>query len=460
MLRITDRYILREVLAPFCLSLMVFTFLLLLPPIMEVAEPLITKGVDALTVAKLMVTLLPQGLGVTIPMAVLIGLLMGFGRLSGDRETVALQACGVSLVRMLYPVLLLAVAATGATIYVLVVALPDANQAFRELTYRTLATKAEEEVRPRVFFEDFPNTVLYVRELAPGGAGWTDVFLVDTRKADHPDIYVAERGRVALDRERRLMDLVLFNGSLHRVNPNDPGTYEVQHFEHLVLSMDSDAVFPDAAPSRGYPELTIPQLEEEAERLRKDGLSPHRAIMEIHRKFSIPVACLVFGLIGLGLGVTSRKDGKLASFTLGVAVIFAYYVIMYTAEAMAKAALVSPHWALWLPNIVLGAFGMGLICWRSRSVERRIRLPFLSSWLSAAPASPSLGTPTDLPHPPAHISPTSILSDVSQRSWGPTPTAHPRPSTGSGRAERVEARSAAAAGAEPGAFGRGLGEAK
>ena len=93
MLRITDRYIIREVLPPFVLGLLVLTFVLMMPPMMEVAERLIAKGVDWSTVARLMVTLLPQGLGVTIPMALLIGLLIGLGRLSGDRETVALQAC-------------------------------------------------------------------------------------------------------------------------------------------------------------------------------------------------------------------------------------------------------------------------------------------------------------------------------------------------------------------------------
>ena len=185
MLRITDRYIIREVLPPFVLGLLVLTFILMMPPMMEVAERLITKGVDWSTVARLMVTLLPQGLGVTIPMALLIGLLIGLGRLSGDRETVALQACGVSIFRMLRPVGFLAIVAAAVTFYTLVVALPDANQAFREITYRAIATRAEDEVRPRVFYEDFPNIVLYVRDVAPDGS-WSQVFLADTRKGDQP----------------------------------------------------------------------------------------------------------------------------------------------------------------------------------------------------------------------------------------------------------------------------------
>ena len=377
MLRITDRYILREVIPPFFLALFVFTFLLMIPPIMEVAEDLISKGVDAMTILRLMATLIPQGLGITIPIALLLGVLMGLGRLSSDREMVALQACGVSLFRMLVPLTLLGVVSTVATAYILITALPDANQAFREITFRTVANRAEADIKPRVFDEYFPGVVLYVREVSTAGGGWSDVLLADSRASVQPDIYVAEHGRVLLDREERRVDIVLTKGTGHQVDPSEPETYEVHDFDEIVIGLDADTVFPRTGPQRGFRELSLAELRAEADRLTAAGLSPHNPIMEIHRKFSIPVACLVFTLIALGLGVTSRKDGKLGSFALGTGVIFSYYVIMYGAESMAKGAMVSPQLAMWLPNILLGLFGVGLVVWRSRSVERPVLLPFL-----------------------------------------------------------------------------------
>ena len=409
MLRIIDRYILREVIPPFLLSLFVFTFLLMIPPIMEVAEDLIAKGVDTITVLRIMATLIPQGLGITIPMALLLGVLMGLGRLSSDREAVALQACGVSIFRMLSPLLLLGVAASLATCYVLIFALPDANQAFREITFRTVASRAEGEVKPRVFYEDFPNVMLFVREVSTIGEGWGNVFLADMRKSDQPDIYVATQGQVILDDQARRVDIVLRGGTGHQVDPNDPTTYEVHAFDEIVIGLDSETVFPRAGPQRGYPELTIPQLQDEAVRMREMGISPHRPIMEVHRKFSIPVACLVFALIGLGLGVTSRKDGKLASFVLGIGVIFAYYVIMYGAESMAKGGLVSPHLAMWLPNIILGLFGAFLLIWRSGSVERRFVLPFLSR-RRHDPTEPSVSPAKQRPRRGMSVPQTSMLN--------------------------------------------------
>ena len=374
MLSIIDRYILREALRMAFLSLLVFTFVLMIPPIMQVAQALIAKGVDAWTIVQLMLTLIPQGLGVTIPMAVLIGLLMGFGRMSGDRETVALQACGVSIYRMLWPVALLAVAATATTCYTLIVALPEANQTFREITYRTLSTQAADEVKPRVFYEGFPGVVLYVRDVDTQGTGWSDVFMADNRDPENPQVILAEQGRVVLDPDNRTVDIVLTAATGHRVAPDDPATYDENRSGRMVLTLDPDTIFPVGGPQPVLSEMTIEELQTQVAITRAQGASPHNPIMEIHQKFSLPVACLVFAIIGLALGVTSRRDGKLASFALGIGVIFAYYIIMYGARAMAKGMVVSPHLAMWLPNIILGGGGVALLVWRARSTERRVSL--------------------------------------------------------------------------------------
>ncbi len=379
-MRLIDRYLLREVLPPTALGLLVFTFILEIPPIMDQAEKLAAKGVAWGTIGQILLTLLPQALGLTIPMSLLIGLLIGLGRLSGDRETVALQACGVSVFRMLWPVSGLAALAWAATSYVLIEALPDANQRYREITYNIVAARAENEIKPRVFFEDFPSLVLYVRDVPAEGGGWRDVFLADTRKPNQPDIFVAARGRMVLDRARRRVDMLLEHGTRHRVAGQSAEKYEVTRFDQLTLGLDPETVFPLAGPQRGYRELTIAELQAEASQLRQRGESPHRPIMEIQKKFSIPVACLVFAFIGLALGVTSRRDSKLASFVLGTAVIFLYYVIMYMGESLAKGGLVPAHLAMWLPNIALGAAGIFLLVWRSHSVERRLTIPLPFGW--------------------------------------------------------------------------------
>src|SRR3954467_12952091 len=143
MFRTLDRYLVREIALPFLLVLTVLTFILELPPILVQGEEFISKGVEWTMVVRVVLTLLPQALCLTIPMAVLLGILIGFGRLSADREFVAMQACGVSLMRLSRPILLVAVLGTAATAYEMIVALPDANQSYREIVYVVMAGRVE-----------------------------------------------------------------------------------------------------------------------------------------------------------------------------------------------------------------------------------------------------------------------------------------------------------------------------
>jgi LPS export ABC transporter permease LptG/LPS export ABC transporter permease LptF len=378
MLRIIDRYVIREILPPFILGLLVFTFILELPPIIQQGERLIAKGTSWTVVGQVLLTLIPQALGITIPMAFLVGLLIALGRLSGDREAVALQACGVSLHRLLVPVGVLAVAAMAATLYTMIVLVPAANQAFREIAFNIVGTRAETEIKPRVFFEDFPNIVLYVREAE--GSGWRDVFVADTSNAESPLTYVARRGGVVLDREKRTVQLVLEDGTSHKVGVKEPEKYEISRFQTLVLSVNPDSVFPRGGLLKGDQEMTIAELKARIAELEQAGERTHNQEIAIQQKFSIPVACLVFALIGLAVGVSNRRDGKLASFVLGIAVIFVYYIIMYMGRALAKGAVI-PGWsAMWLPDIIMGLVGIWLMSRRDVGADRPLRIPLPLWW--------------------------------------------------------------------------------
>jgi LPS export ABC transporter permease LptF/LPS export ABC transporter permease LptG len=396
-MRLLDRYIVREIILPFLIALLVFTFVLIIPFIIDLAEELIAKGVAWPTILQLMATLVPASLALTIPMALLLGILVAFGRLSGDREIVVMMACGVSAYRLLRPVLVLAVIAAGTTFWVMVEAIPDANQTNREITLRVVADRAEGQVRPRAFFEDFPDTVLYVREI-PATGGWQDVLAADTKNAAQPIIYLARRGRMVINREKETIEMVLEDGARHTTNAKDPAVYEMVRFEQLIVSLDPRTVFQSTLP-RGEREMTIPELQARIAELKANNLPFHNPVIEIHKKFSIPVACFVFALLGVALGVSNRKDGKLASFVLGIGVIFTYYVIMFTSEALTKGALLPAWLAMWMPNIVLGAAGIALLVSRSRGIDRALlfRLP-VPRWLrfkseSGLPTGPVAAAP-------------------------------------------------------------------
>ena len=378
--RIIDRYVIREIIPPFLIALLVFTFILIIPFLIDLAEDLIAKGVPAGTILQLTVTLLPQALALTIPMALLIGLLVALGRLSADREFVVMMACGISPYRLLHPILVFSVICWGLTSWVMLRAMPDSNQRFREISAEIAMNRAEGEVRPRVFFEDFPNIVLYVREVPTNGQGWLGVLAADTSNPSAPVIFIAKSGRMIVDRQARTINMVLEEGTRHSTKLEDPSFYEVSKFERTIVSLNPESVFPRTGPARGERELSVEELQARAVELQAQGISPHRPIMEIHKKFSVPVACFVFAVLGLALGASNRKDGKLAAFVLGIAVIFGYYVIMFTAEALTKGFWVPAWLSMWIPNILLGAAGVFLLINRARSADQPIRIP-VPRWL-------------------------------------------------------------------------------
>jgi LPS export ABC transporter permease LptF/LPS export ABC transporter permease LptG len=414
-MRTLDRYIIRETVLPFVISLVVFTFVLLIPFVVELAESMIAKGVPWPMLLKAMATLIPAQLGLTIPMSLLIALLVAFGRLSGDREIVVMMACGVSPYQLLRPVTILAVMCWAATSWVMLEAIPSANQAFRELSVQIAQDRAEQEVRPRVFFEDFPDTVLYVRNATGAGAGWEGVLAADTRNKANPELFIAARGRMLVDRQAKTIQMMLENGTRHRTSATDPAFYEVLQFKTTIVNLNPESVFPRSGPAPGDREMTIAQLRERIAVMEKQGISTHNPIMEIHKKFSIPVACFVFALVGLALGVSNRKDGKMASFVLGIGVIFVYYVVMFTAQSMTKGHMMPPELAMWVPNIVLGAAGAILLFVRSRSADQpiRITLPslprpdWLRKWFSREPSpvggAPAMQTAVGAPSRPGNV---------------------------------------------------------
>jgi LPS export ABC transporter permease LptG/LPS export ABC transporter permease LptF len=408
--RIIDRYVIREVIPPFLLALLVFTFVLIIPFIIDLAEDMIAKGVPAGTILQLTITLLPQALALTIPMAMLIGLLVGLGRISADREFVVMMACGISPYRLLSPILVFAVVCWGLTSWVLIKAMPDGNQKFREMSTEIAMNRAEGEVRPRVFFEDFPNIVLYVEDVPKNGQGWLGVLAADTSNPSSPVIFLAKSGRMVVDREARTIEMVLEQGTRHSTKLEDPSAYEALKFERTILSLNPESVFPRTGPARGNNELSIEDLQARAVELQAQNISPHNEIMTIHRKFSIPVACFVFAVLGLALGASNRKDGKLAAFVLGIGVIFAYYVVMFTAQALTKGFWVPAWLSSWLPNIILGIAGIFLLINRARSADQPIRIS-LPAWAMRWRRAEDTSEPSAAggPHPAGRPRPILVI---------------------------------------------------
>ena len=367
--RLLDRYIVREMLAPSAIGLLVFTFVLLIDQIPRLLAVLVARSADLTTILRVFLSLLPSILAVTLPMAFLLGVLLAFGRLASDSEIVALRAVGVSPLRLLVPVMMLAAGMTALTFYINAVALPKANQAYRELVFSLVVSKARTDVKARTFTDSLlpGRMMLYVQDIEPDTGLWKNLLIHDTRDLREPKLILAKTGELVVDRDRQIVRIELGPGSQHSFFPGDPREYNRTAFGSMGWDLPVDEFFPDRKKlllSKGDREMTLDELGSRIAQMRAAGQPRKewgRFSVEWHKKFAIPAACLVFGLLGLALSLGSKKEARSSAFALSIGVIFAYYVLIRLGEQAGDTGMISPFVSMWAANLALGAVALTLL---------------------------------------------------------------------------------------------------
>ena len=362
-----DRYVVKQIIPPTGLGLLLFTFVLLLDQISQLMKILVSRGADVTTVFKAFVYLLPSIFSVTIPMAFLLGVLLAFGRMASDSEIVALRASGVSPARLLRPVMALSALVGALTFYVVAVALPAANQAYREVIFSLVLSKARTGVLPRVFNDDLlrdMRMVLYVSDIPAETGEWRDVFLYDDRDPKKPAVILAHSGRLEIDKGRKTVTIRLQHGVIHSFGAPDASAYERLDFESRDLPLPFEQFFPKIPLAKGDREMSLSELKTIVQDLRAKGkgrAETGRYEVEYHKKFAIASACIVFGLLGLALSLGARKEARSAAFGLSIAIIFVYYVLIRLGEQAGDTGLLSPFLAMWGANLLLGSVAIVLL---------------------------------------------------------------------------------------------------
>jgi LPS export ABC transporter permease LptF/LPS export ABC transporter permease LptG len=371
--RILDRYIWKELFVPFALGLFVFTFLLLIDKIFDLADLILNKGVPVRLVALLLSYILPAFLVLTIPMGFLLAILVAFGRLSADMEIVALKASGVSPLRLLRPVLIVGLAAAAVTAYLMFEAVPRANYAFKSLIFEILRRQASVGIKERIFNDDFGNFVIYVEEIAPDGIGLRNVFVSDERKRDESRVMTAREGRLISDEAQRRVTLRLLNGIVHETAPQALKTYRQTGFRSydLTLPLDNPLAREAEAP-KGDREMSVGELRDTIARTRAAGGSTNPYLVEIHKKYAIPSACLIFAVIGVPLGIRAHRAGRWAAFVAVLPIFLFYYIFLTLGETMADRNRVPAWLAMWGPNLLAAVIGLYLLV----AAVRERPLPF------------------------------------------------------------------------------------
>lgn len=367
--RIINRYLIREIGSIFLLGLAIFTMVLLMGRMVKLLEMVVSNGVPLWDVARLIIYLLPSFLVLTIPMALLLAVLLAFGRLSADNEITVLKACGVSLADLLPPVLIFATMATAGALYISVVAVPWGNVRFKEFSLQVARNTSESLMQERVFRDDVPGIIMYVDTIDRTRGSLQGVMIHDARDPQRPITIFAHKGVIDSGNSETVLTMLLHDGTIHTTG----STLEYRHvrFDQYLLTAKLNTG--NAVLNRAERDMTAAQLLAGSSDMTLPPVRRLKMASELQVRFAFPFATLVFAVIAIPLGVQNRRSGKGGGFTMSIIVLLVYYVIMSFLRTLAEKGSLPPLIALWLPNILF--LGIGLLLLYRAAQEKQLPRP-------------------------------------------------------------------------------------
>jgi lipopolysaccharide export system permease protein len=360
MKKTTYLYILKEILPIFFIGMMVFTIILLMDKILKLIEMIVTRGVSLSDILMLLLFLSPSFLIFTIPMSVLLSTLISFGRLSGDSEITAFKASGLSLYQLFLPVLVFSIAAYLLTTLCVFYGLPWGNHGFRTTLYKIAHSKADIEIKERVFNDVFDGLVVYVEKVPIQAKKMEGILIYDERDQGKINTIFAREGLLSSNPISQEVILRLFDGDIHRFDPRTD-VYQKIKFDAYDLKLELAKAFSAMGKKLRDHELSVDDIKEKIEKKKGAGEDSTPQEVELHKRYAIPFACIVFCLIGVPLGIQPRRSGRSFGFVFSILLLLAYYISLMGSEILALKRTIPPYLAGWAPNALFGAFGIYLL---------------------------------------------------------------------------------------------------
>jgi LPS export ABC transporter permease LptF/LPS export ABC transporter permease LptG len=354
-MRILDRYIVREVFRHAILGLVVFTFVFFVPQLVRLMELFVRHTGSSGQIFKLFLCLFPSVLVFTVPMATLIGVLLGLGRMSADSEIIALTALGIGRRRILLPVGVLALAGMLLTLAMTIWLGPISIRTYRGIEAELKTSQISFLVQPRVFDERFPKKVLYINDVAASGTQWHGIFVAETGGENGSRVTLAKSAIVISEPKEGKLELHLQGGTTHEFSRDDADHYGVTAFGQSDWPIEVSGLASTQQRQRSNPERSVREL------LSESGPGWREARIEMHRRFAFPLACLVFALIAVPIGAQPRRGGRAAGSLLAIVLIAAYYLLLVIGTRLAGEGRLPAAGGIWMANIVLAILGLALL---------------------------------------------------------------------------------------------------
>jgi len=360
------RYIIKEILSPTLLCIVVFTVVMVMGRAVTLADLIINKGVSPADILILLLTLLPTFFTISLPLSFLMGIMIGFGRMSADSETVALKAAGIGLAKMSRPVFALAL------IFVLLVGItslwlkPRGFSAFATKSFEIAQQKATIAFQPRVFMKQFNNLVLYANDSDTHKNQLQGLFIVE-KNQDSTAWVFADSGRILADKETETVTIRLKDGVIHRQQTKSADNLQLINFRSYdiqpKITDDSDPASRSKKPKELPTGKLLSSIADE-----KNSRKLQRLQAELHERMTLPLAPLLFALFGLPFSMQSHRSGRSGGFIMGLIIFLGYHFMQSTAYTLTKDAAAPPWLVYWLPQVLLACAGVYLL--RQASLEK------------------------------------------------------------------------------------------
>lgn len=341
-------YLATEMLAPFFASFVIMNAVFFLVKLIPFLNFSLELSIGLADFIRLFCYTFPNMFLYTIPMAAMMGLTIGFSRLSNDTEILALKASGVSMYQILPPVILIAVLISLFTGYFSVRLIPVSEVAMKQLTYQLLKEKVDKGIKEYQFTEALGDLVLHIGEIDQETGEWKNVWVSDMRGQTNPTITMASTGRMRSDIDKMNVTIILRNGSLHRPDNRDS---QIVRFAEYTINI------PLKPPSEGVTgvhrgTLTMPELVAAADEYGRDTERGRVMLIEFHKRLALPIGCLFLTLLGLPLGLQAGPGKKAIGIPMGLAIFILYYILFTTVKMLAKEWQFPVAISMWLPNIL------------------------------------------------------------------------------------------------------------
>ncbi len=375
-MKIIHRYILSELTKIFLLSTLFLTIVLFMDKIIYMTDLILNRGVTFLEVVRMILYVSPGFLVLTIPLSVLIAAVVVFNQFSADSEFVVMKASGWSFLYLMRPIMVFSVLAYFVTNAIVFYVLPWGNKAFQKMIYDIVSTRAHIDIKPKIFNKDFQNLVVFVngRENSNRLKG---IFIANDADQKDSKIILAEQGVIVSDSKNYQIHLQLEDGSIHD-SAQTGKEYQIIHFDQYDLNLE----LPTAGKIKEHgilksKDMTVAALKKRIAELKEQGLPSNSEEVELSKKFSIPFACLLFGLVGAPLGIKSSRSGKSGGFVLALLIIIIYYIGLISGQNLGKGGQIPPLIAVWIPNIMI----LALASYMMYKVQKEIPFTLVNKFM-------------------------------------------------------------------------------